>query len=251
MMKTYVHVIVAMLAAAIVVLLGLASVSVVRIMSKSMTKAQAYGTMLTADRFDLQQPLVDVDDRHRVERVCPLLACAMERRRGGVARQAESDLLHRGQRPWDGMAEPRNLHVSSTGGGAVSIAWDPVEGAKRCGVYTIRADEAYDSWQQSKAFETEQTSVQLNGLDALRSAEEVGVTAVDGEGNESYIHATALRFLAGEPQDEPYTMSTWREIEDRKAEEAARAKNLAQPVLVRPTLTSWRPRIHTRGPVEC
>ena len=54
MMKTYVRVIVAMLAAAIVVLLGLASVSVVRIMSKSMTKAQAYGTMLTAYRFDLQ-----------------------------------------------------------------------------------------------------------------------------------------------------------------------------------------------------
>lgn len=133
----------------------------------------------------------------------------------------------------------------------MSIAWDPAEGAKRYGVYTIRADRAYDSWQQSKAFETEQTSVQLDGLDALRSAEAVGVTAVDGEGNESYIHATALRFLAGEPQDEPYTMSTWREIEDRKAEEAARAKNLAQPALVRPTLTSWRPRIHTRGPVEC
>lgn len=34
----------------------------------------------------------------------------------------------------DGIAEPRNLHVSSTGGGAVSMAWDPVEGAKRYGV---------------------------------------------------------------------------------------------------------------------
>ncbi|MEY8564291.1 fibronectin type III domain-containing protein [Bifidobacterium pseudolongum] len=151
----------------------------------------------------------------------------------------------------DGIAEPRNLHVSSTGGGAVSIAWDPVEGAKRYVIYTIRADEAYDSWRQSKALETEQTSVQLDGFDALRSAEAVGVTAVDGEGNESYIRATTLRSLTGEPQDEPYTMSTWREIEDRKAEEAARAKNLAQPALVRPPLTSWRTRIQTRGPVAC
>lgn len=91
----------------------------------------------------------------------------------------------------------------------------------------------------------------MDGLDALRSAEAVGVTAVDGEGNESYIRATALRSLTGEPQDEPYTMSTWREIEDRKAEEAARAKNLAQPALVRPPLTSWRPRIQTCGPVAC
>lgn len=77
MMKTYVRVIVAMLAAAIVVLLGLASVSIVRIMSKPMTKAQAYGTMLTADRFDLQPPLADVDDRQDF--------CASERRNYGTA----------------------------------------------------------------------------------------------------------------------------------------------------------------------
>lgn len=324
MMKTYVRVIVAMLAAAIVVLLGLASVSVVRIMSKPMTKAQAYGTMLTADRFDLQQPLVDVDDRqdfwmhlsaettaqlrhaddaqwcsflcvygdpelqvpvaltHRLRIITPKTRHLSDRppideraadlhvtgnglrssnRSSGLVtgtgwsgyghywlvqwKDSEGEWLAKPKVTYftvasdrgDGIAEPRNLHVSSTGGGAVSIAWDPVEGAKRYGVYTIRADEAYDSWQQSKAFETEQTSVQLDGLDAVRSAEAVGVTAVDGDGNESYIRATTLRSLAGEPQDEPYTMSTWREVEDRKAEEAARAKNLAQPALVRPAMT--------------
>ncbi|PKU88505.1 hypothetical protein CQR46_1607 [Bifidobacterium pseudolongum subsp. globosum] len=161
----------------------------------------------------------------------------MERRRGEWLAKPKVTYFTVASDRGDGIAEPRNLHVSSTGGGAVSIAWDPVEGAKRYGVYTIRADEAYDSWRQSKALETEQTSVQLDGLDALRSAEAVGVTAVDGEGNESYIRATTLRSLTGEPQDEPYTMSTWREVEDRKAEEADRAKNLAQPTLVRPSMT--------------
>lgn len=61
--KKVISIIVGILALAIVVLLATASVSAYHVWSRAVSRDDAYGTVLTDDRYDLQNPLIGIDPK--------------------------------------------------------------------------------------------------------------------------------------------------------------------------------------------